>query len=131
ANAAPHDRDEVVVLDALPDGVDARHVQPLADGRTAARVAVPALGVAALEPLGAEQPATARAAGQGAVLDNGLVRVEVGSAGEVTSLVHAATGRDAIAPGQAGNRWIVHRDHPIEYDAWDIEEYDRRSPRRL
>ncbi len=131
ANAAPHDRDEVVVLDALPDGVDPQHVQALSDGRTAVRVAVPALGAAALEPLVAEQPATARATDEGAVLDNGLVRVEVGPAGEVTSLVHAATGRDAIAPGQAGNRWIIHRDHPIEYDAWDIEEYDRRSPRHL
>src|SRR5690606_8831332 len=60
-------------------------------------------------------------------LDNGLLRAAVDRAGHVTSLRHLPTGREAIAPGLAGNSWVLHPDHPIEYDAWDIEAYDRRT----
>ena len=61
----------------------------------------------------------------GYVLDNGLVRAVVSSKGLVTSLIDATTGRDAIAPGAAGNLLQLHRDTPNMWDAWDIDEFYR------
>ena len=61
----------------------------------------------------------------GYVLDNGLVRAVVSNKGLVTSLVDAASGREAIAPGTAGNLLQLHRDTPNVWDAWDIDEFYR------
>ena len=57
---------------------------------------------------------------------NGVVRVAWDAAGRLTSLVHLPSGREALAPGLPGNVLQVHRDRPVEYDAWDIdaEAYD-------
>ena len=54
-------------------------------------------------------------------MDNGIVRVEWDEDGLVTSLVHAGTGRDAVAPGERLNLLQVHDDRPNVYDAWDID----------
>ena len=59
----------------------------------------------------------------GYVLDNGLVRVVIDDRGLIVSLVDVATGRDAIAPGSAGNLLQLHRDLPNQWDAWDVDEH--------
>ena len=50
-------------------------------------------------------------------------RVVVDDRGLVVSLIDLATGRDAIAPGAAGNLLQVHRDLPNEWDAWDVDDH--------
>jgi alpha-mannosidase len=65
------------------------------------------------------------------LLDNGLVRVLVDGAGQIASLVDAATGREAIAPGEKGNRLQLHRDIPNQWDAWDVDEHYRRTVREV
>nr|WP_290367892.1 glycoside hydrolase family 38 C-terminal domain-containing protein [Spelaeibacter cavernicola] len=64
---------------------------------------------------------------RGFVLDNGLLRVQISAKGLVTSMVDAASGREAIAPGSVGNLLQLHRDTPNEWDAWDIDEFYRRT----
>jgi alpha-mannosidase len=85
-----------------------------------ARGGVPAFGAA---PAPAPPPpATLRAVeGGGFVLDNDLVRAEVDARGLLTSVVDHASGREAIAPGAAGNLPQVHPDLPAEWDAWDVD----------
>ncbi|WP_284977516.1 glycoside hydrolase family 38 C-terminal domain-containing protein [Arthrobacter sp. fls2-241-R2A-200] len=61
------------------------------------------------------------------ILDNGIIRAVVDANGLLTSLVDHASGRNAIAPGQAGNLLELFRDTPNEWDAWDIEEFYRRN----
>ncbi|MDQ0679938.1 alpha-mannosidase [Arthrobacter pascens] len=90
-----------------------------------ARNGVPALGAA--EPVAAGQRVQASAADGGYVLDNGVIRAVLDSNGLITSLIDYATGREAIAPGQRGNLLELHRDTPNEWDAWDIDEFYRRS----
>ncbi len=51
--------------------------------------------------------------------------------GQITSLVDAASGREAIAPGDVGNRLQLHRDIPNQWDAWDVDEHYRRTVREL
>jgi alpha-mannosidase len=67
----------------------------------------------------------------GFTLDNGVLRVVIDSAGQITSLVDAASGREAIAPGDRGNRLQLHRDIPNQWDAWDVDEHYRRTVREL
>ncbi|MYS19980.1 alpha-mannosidase, partial [Streptomyces sp. DvalAA-14] len=110
-NAAPHPRREVVVL-----GPETRPGtgQRLQDGRVAVLAGAPALGAGpAGLPLGDTAPVTVRATGSGEhILDNGLLRVRLDAAGLIRSLVETASGREAIAPGGAGNLLRLDRDDP-------------------
>jgi len=128
ANAAPHARDEVAVVDPLAvDGGDPC-VQALADGTVAARLAAPALGVAPLAPLPVEAPVIVTEADGAVVLDNGLVRVTLDGDGLISSFVESGTGRELVAPEERANRLEIHPDLPNTYDAWDIEHFNRRNP---
>nr|WP_240666013.1 glycoside hydrolase family 38 C-terminal domain-containing protein [Agromyces sp. LHK192] len=60
-------------------------------------------------------------------LANDRIRAVVDRRGRIVSLVDAATGREAVAPGGAVNRLVLHRDTPTEWDAWDIDAHYRRS----
>ncbi len=130
ANAAPHDRDEVLVvtggIDALGGSPDRSLGQVLADGSTAVRVTVPAGGVA---PLRAVEPADTVEVveeADGIRLRNGLVQVVLDADGLVTSLVDDRTGRELVPPGERANRLELHPDFPNSFDAWDIEHFNRR-----
>lgn len=61
------------------------------------------------------------------VVDNGVLRAVIDGRGRVVSLVDAASGREAVAPGGAANRLVLHRDTPNEWDAWDIDDHYRRN----
>ncbi|WP_037913977.1 alpha-mannosidase [Actinacidiphila yeochonensis] len=126
-NPGPRDRREVVVLAA---GAGPRPAgQRLADGRTAVLAEAPALGAGrAGLPLDGLPPVTAEPRDGGFVLDNGLLRVRIDAAGLVRSAVHLASGREAVAPGGAGNLLQLHRDHPA---GWSALHLDPRAPRDL
>jgi alpha-mannosidase len=93
------------------------------------RAGVPALGIGIAATDAAE--VSAQESAGGFVLDNGLVRVTINSAGQIISLIDAATGREAIAPGELANRLQLHRDIPNQWDAWDVDEHYRRTVRDL
>ena len=63
----------------------------------------------------------------GWVLSNGLVRAVVDARGLLTSVVDTTTGREALAPGAAGNLLQLHPDTPVDFDAWDVDAYYRRT----
>ncbi|MFG2915106.1 alpha-mannosidase [Kitasatospora sp. NPDC048298] len=90
------------------------------------RSGIPAFG-AAIRPALADPAVAPVACGDGFVLDNGLVRIEIDARGLVTSAIDLAAGREAIAPGAAANLLQLHQDFPNEYDAWDIDEFYRNT----
>ena len=120
ANAAPHARDEVVVIDPV-DGIVGAATQALSDGTVALRAELPAMGVGPAVALDPDEVVTATARS----LSNGVISVTFGDDGSVTSLRHLDTGREAVAPGERANTWHLHHDLPLEFDAWDIEPYYR------
>ena len=75
----------------------------------------------------ASVPACERMPDGGVVVDNGVLRAVIDPRGLVVSLVDAASGREAVAPGGAANRLVLHRDTPNEWDAWDIDDHYRRN----
>ena len=62
-------------------------------------------------------PATVK----GRTLENEHLVVALNEAGQVTSLLHKASGRDAIRPGEAANRLVIYDDLPHNHDAWDVD----------
>ncbi len=127
ANAAPHDRDEVVVVPASTPGLDVGTVQALADGNLAVRLAAPADGVAALVPLDPVGTVSVERGPVGLVIGNGLVTAVLDDAGLLASFVDERTGRELVPEGERGNRLEIHPDFPNAFDAWDIEHFNRRK----
>jgi len=92
----------------------------LADGSTVATNAtVPPLAIAVVDAT-----KLAPAAGLSVSkthIENAHVRATIGADGTVTSLIHKATGREALA--DRGNQlWVYPVDKPRNWDAWDVEE---------
>jgi alpha-mannosidase len=63
------------------------------------------------------------------VLENELVRAVFKNDGRLTGLFDKRTNRESIAPGDAGNVFILYDDVPNNWDAWDVdifhlEKYD-------
>lgn len=126
ANADGHDRDEVVVTERGP-GSGPGPSQVLSDGGIAFRAVVPALGVA---------PAIAREAHEavvveGATLRNGHLAVRWGPHGWLTSVLDVATGRELLTAGDLAAVVELAPDHPVEYDAWDLERWTRDGGRPI
>ncbi|WP_130865714.1 alpha-mannosidase [Acidipropionibacterium timonense] len=86
-----------------------------------------ALGGAAVEPSTAAPVEVTETPEGGWIVDNGLVRLAVDSAGRVTGLVDLASGRDAIPAGTRGNVLQLHPDFPNMWDAWDIDPFYANS----
>ena len=89
-----------------------------------ALVRVPACGTVTLCPAEkkAEEsicPAKAFLTADGAVMENGRIRVCLNHQGEVVSLVRKDTGRE-FAAGRM-NRLLAFKDVPRTFDAWDID----------
>ncbi|MDX6354420.1 MAG: alpha-mannosidase, partial [Streptomyces sp.] len=126
-NAGPYARREVAVISG---GGELPGAQALSDGRTAvfAEVAALASGGTATAP---QAPVAARAVDDGFVLGNGLVTVVVDRRGLVTSVYDHRAGREAIAPGAAGNLLQLHPDDPNLWSAWNLDPYYRDTVRDL
>jgi alpha-mannosidase len=124
ANAATFDRAEVVITTANQSGVGP--VQQLADGRTAAFVTAPGLGVA---PLTAVEPpsGTGQRAAQVVVTDrsmsNGQLAVAWNLDGNLTSVIDVTRGREVLPKAAVAAELLLAPDHPVQYDAWDLESW--------
>lgn len=89
---------------------------------TLAYVTLPALGSLSLKPKKEQQsftPVTLKLNKTGAVMENELVKIKLNKLGEVTSFVDKETGREAA--GGPMNRFLMYKDVPRLFDAWDID----------
>jgi alpha-mannosidase len=100
--------------------------QQIDDGRIAAFVTVPGLGLGPLvaSPLPA---GSGGRAGHVVVTDrsmsNGRLAVGWGLDGTLTSVIDVARGRELIPAGGAGAELLLAPDRPVQYDAWDVESW--------
>lgn len=106
------------------DGDEVVHANagPIAQG------GVPAMGIGQAV---AEQIAPARESGDGFLLVDDHLRVEIDRRGTLVSLVDLAAGRELLPSGTTGGVLQLFRDTPREWDAWDINDEDKRSRRDL
>ncbi|MGO7546642.1 alpha-mannosidase [Rhizobium leguminosarum] len=62
-------------------------------------------------------------------LENDYLVVRIGKDGAVVSLLHKATGREAV-DGSANQLWVYPADKPRNWDAWDIDaDYAEKAVR--
>ncbi len=113
---------EEAALDEAGDEVVAPGApQVLADGGLALAATVPAFGVA---------PAGPGAAGDRVVVTessmvNGRLAVRWDDAGALTSIIDLARAREVVPAGARAGVLELAPDHPVEYDAWDLEVWTR------
>ncbi len=69
--------------------------------------------------------------GAGWRLANARLTVRIDGAGLVRSLVDAASGRELVAPGGRVGLLQLHPDHPVRWDAWDLDGYYRNTVQDL
>ncbi|CAH3126967.1 unnamed protein product [Porites lobata] len=96
------------------------------DGKILALVSVPSLSISPLIDVQSEFHPVSLSFDQlqdSVVMENALVRVELVRGGLVRSLIHKASGREAISPGYCGNQFILFDDMPLFWDAWDVMPY--------
>jgi alpha-mannosidase len=118
ANRSDAAVDEVVVLDVGDVALDAP-TQRLADGTTALRVAAPALAVAPLRALAVDD----RVVLTDTSMANGHLAVRWDHHGNITSIIDLARAREIVPTGSVAAALELAVDHPVEYDAWDVEAW--------
>jgi alpha-mannosidase len=125
ANAADAPLDAVVLLDLESDAGD--RTQALADGRVARRVAIPALGLGPVEAL----PIDDRVVVSDSSMANRHLAVRWDGVGNLTSIIDIAHAREIVPTGSFFAFLELAPDHPVEYDAWDLESWTRNNSRAL
>lgn len=97
-----------------------------ADGSEASVVPLGNIPALAVKPLRLATAAAPLPAGTLTVsptlLENTLLRARFNEKGQLTSLFDKRRHREALAEGKVGNALVAHRDIPIDFDAWDIDE---------
>lgn len=105
-----------------------------ADGSRAAAVPVEGIGgLSVLDVILTDQAASLPQESlqvSSSLLENGVLRAAFNERGKLVSLVDKRSERDAIQAGKVGNAFVAHQDIPIDFDAWDIDDYfeDRSWP---
>ncbi|MEO1060146.1 MAG: alpha-mannosidase [Actinomycetota bacterium] len=125
ANALTHGRSEVVEVPAGLDLDGDGPRQQLADGRVAAQVEVPGLGLA---------PAVARDPGDevhvaAGTMSNSALSITWGEDGLLSSVYDRVADREVLSG--PGNVLQLFPDHPAAYDAWDIDGLDEQRMTEL
>ncbi len=118
ANRADVAVDEVVVLDVDDRRFDGP-TQRLADGTTALRVVAPALAVSPLQAYAVAD----RIVLSDTSMANGHLAVRWDSHGNITSIIDLARAREIVPTGSVAAALELAVDHPVEYDAWDVEAW--------
>ncbi len=82
-----------------------------------ARLGVPAMGgfeARALAALAPQPPSVG-------LLENEHLRVELDEGGIIRRVLDKARKREVLPPGGAANLLQLHPDHPVKWDAWDLD----------
>jgi alpha-mannosidase len=134
ASAASHPRDEVVIV-PTGDGESFGEDDPPGEGPTQAlgpagtafRARVPACGTAPAEAL----PVHDRVVVSERSMTNHHLAVRWDDAGNLTSIINLTHSRELIPDGEIGATLELAADHPVEYDAWDVESWTVEAGRPI
>ncbi len=130
ANSAPHPRAEVMtlgsgLLSGSSDPVD-DVTQRMHDGSIAFWTELAAMSVTGIDStstLKAPDAVTASVDDGCIVVANDLVEMTIDADGLITSFYDRRADREVIIDGQRANVLELSADHPVEFDAWDLDEY--------
>ncbi|MEO1540254.1 MAG: alpha-mannosidase [Pseudomonadota bacterium] len=105
------------------------------EGGTLAYLPVcPAYGFVSLgpaDPFSSDTGLTAEPLGEGVLLENDLIRVEIAADGEIARIYDREVGREVLKPGERANQLQLFEDRPLNWDAWDIDIFYEERRERL
>ncbi len=59
----------------------------------------------------------------GWVIENESIYIKLDKEANITSIFDKKRKREVVQPGNPCNRWKLYEDRPIDWEAWDIDEY--------
>ena len=123
ANTASSSRREVLVAAEAPTGEGP--TQAMSDGATAFLGEAAALGLSPAEAHTLRNPVSVqRDPATGFIeMTNGLVALRISAAGDVDLVEDLRVGRRLFGETGTCGRLCVATDTPVEYDAWDLEQW--------
>jgi alpha-mannosidase len=127
ANPADAPIDEVVTLAGDLSGDLAGRTQRLSDGTLACRITAPALGLSEV----VAQPVEDRVVLSDTSMTNAHLAVRWDAFGNLTSIIDLAHARELVPTGSFAAVLELAPDHPVEYDAWDLESWTRAGAQPL
>lgn len=68
-------------------------------------------------------PVKARRSDGSFTLENDFTRATFTDDGALVSLIHKGTNREAIEAGQRANQFVLFDDHPMDWEAWDVDVF--------
>lgn len=93
-------------------------------GKELAYVESPSLGMAPVDTgLIPDDAVHAEKSGNKLVLENKALRAEFSVSGDLVRLLEKKSGREALAPGETGNSFVLFDDQPNNWDAWDVDVF--------
>ena len=113
ANPAPHP--SACVVGADPDFIER----------------IPPMSLASARPASAAGLVTMASDHGSIVLANAFLRVTFDTDGLISSMIDLIRNREVIKAGQRANVFELATDHPVEYDAWDLDAYYANSTQEL
>lgn len=124
ANPSDAPFDGIVTIPASSPiaSTDATDSQVIGDV-VAVRAAAPALGVVAVAAL----PVDDRVVVSDTSMANGHLALRWNRQGDITSMIDLAAQREVVPEGGRTASLELGRDHPVEYDAWDLESWTRSN----
>jgi alpha-mannosidase len=120
---------EAMIVEALTVLTGPGRVPLTANAAPHGRDGVPALGVGV--PAARDDTVSVSSTSDGTVLDNGLLRVRIGTDGTVCSIRDLVADREVLPAGARANVLHLHPDTPNKFDAWDVDEFYRHRRREL
>lgn len=138
-NPLPWERTGVVEIDAGEDGcfVTDSDGEPLAfqkasqNGRLAVLATVPPCGWKVIRAVEGAPPKFEKIAeASGREIRTPLVEASFNDAGQLARLYDVHSDREVFAGGP-GNRLLMMEDIPVEYEAWDIDEFINEKAREV
>ncbi len=128
-NSLPFERQAIVAIRGLEAGACTKEGKPVPSWDGKALVTLPPMGAVSLmlsAVAGKAPMAYAAVSEKGATLENDQVVITLNGLGEITSYKLKKTGREyAKAPM---NRFLLYKDVPRLFDAWDIDSHYIEQP---
>ena len=117
-NACGWERHGLVEIDSAA----VNGTQPSWKGTFLADALIPSCGVAPLkDTVSPTEAASAHKITGGFILENTFIRAEFSAGGLLSYLRDKRTARDVIGRLEPANRFVLFDDHPIAFEAWDVD----------
>jgi len=102
----------------------ARRGEITVDGTTYMTEQIPAFGYAVITPKAEKCGVSV----ENGCAENKFYRVQIDTAGRITSLYDKRAMREVVLVGERMNEFRAYEDHPHIYDAWELEPYATEKP---